>query len=71
MSLNPRLWTLGESKLQFSLNNETEERPRSPPARNLTKDERLYEASDPIPTKESAQKRISQVCLQITFIQRA
>ncbi|XP_060751103.1 uncharacterized protein LOC132862824 [Tachysurus vachellii] len=58
------LWSLGESKLQFSLKNETEETPpHSPPARNLTKDERLYEASDPIPTKESAQKRISQVVL--------
>ncbi|KAG7323591.1 hypothetical protein KOW79_013293 [Hemibagrus wyckioides] len=58
------LWTLGESKLQISLKNETDETPPcSPPARNLTKEERLCDAPDPIPVKQSAQKRISQMVL--------
>ncbi|MCI4387332.1 hypothetical protein PGIGA_G00072850 [Pangasianodon gigas] len=58
------VWTLGESKLQVTLKNETDEPPQhSPPARNLTKEIGLCEGSDPISAKESAQKRNSQVVL--------
>ncbi|TSR39553.1 Rho guanine nucleotide exchange factor 7 [Bagarius yarrelli] len=58
------VWTLGECKLQVSLKTDTDETlPRSPPARNLAKEEHLYKASNPNPAKESASKRISQVVL--------
>ncbi|XP_060794303.1 uncharacterized protein LOC132897030 [Neoarius graeffei] len=58
------VWTLGESKLQISLKNETDEPlQHSPPARNLSKDVGLWEGSDPISAKASAQKRNSQVVL--------
>ncbi|KAF5906699.1 rho guanine nucleotide exchange factor 7-like, partial [Clarias magur] len=57
------VWSLAECKLQVSLKNETNEPPQSSqPARKLSKVPSEL-CSDPVPAKQAAQRRNSQVVL--------